>query len=79
MKNQVHMISVTLAFVRSGDIGLNDGKVYGASHVLYGWSRAATSASVAYNLGVSPTEVSPSNYVNRWTGFPLRCLYLGSV
>ena len=68
-----------LAFVRSGLVSLNDGKVYGVGRDLYGWSRVARSASVAYDLAVDPTEVYPSYSDSRWYAFPLRCLYLGSV
>ena len=68
-----------MAFVRSGLVALNDGKAYGVGRDLYGWSRMASSASVAYDLAVDPTEVYPSDVSSRWYGFPLRCLYLGSV
>ena len=74
-----NIISLPLAFVRSGYVGLNDGRAYVVGRNLYGWSRVTVSASVAYGLGVNPAEVYPSGSLNRWYGFPLRCLYLGSV
>ena len=74
-----NIISLPLAFVRSGDVHLNGGKAYDVGRNLYGWSRVTVSASSAYTLGVNPTEVYPSNYNYRWRAFPLRCLYLGSV
>ena len=75
-----NIISLPLAFVRSGYVNLNDGKAYAVGRNLYGWSRVTKSLANAYGLGVSPTVVYPSdgNY-DRWRGFPLRCLYLGSV
>ena len=74
-----NIISLPLAFVRSGYISLNAGKAYVVGRNFYGWSRVATSASVAYALGVNPAEVYPSDGNYRWDAFPLRCLYLGSV
>ena len=74
-----NIISLPLAFVRSGYVNLNAGMAYGVSRYLYGWSRAAESLAGAYSLGVNPTEVYPSANNYRWNGFPLRCLYLGSV
>ena len=70
---------IDIAFVRSGWVPLNDGLADVVGRSLYDWSRVATSASVTYYLGVLPTEVYPSNDSYRWAGFPLRCLYLGSV
>ena len=74
-----NIISLPLAFVRSGGIYLNDGIAYYVGHALYNWSRVTKSASVAYFFAVDPAEVYPSFSVNRGYGFPLRCLYLGSV
>ncbi len=61
-----------LAFVRSGNVNTNSGIVNNVGNNLYGWSRTAKSATNAYNLGVNPSEVYPSNNNNRWNGFPLR-------
>ena len=74
-----NIISLPLAFVRSGGVNLNDGKVYAVGRVLYGWSRVTKSASDVYYLSVAPSVVHPSVSFARWNGFPLRCLYLGSV
>ena len=74
-----NIISLPLAFVRSGYAYTNGGNVYNVEHSLYSWSRVSVSTSSAYDLGVIPTGVYPSNDNNRFYGFPLRCLYLGSV
>ena len=68
-----NIISLPLAFVRSGGIGLDGGKANYIGHDLYGWSDVSISASVTYVLGVNPTEVHPSKYGPRWSGFPLCC------
>ena len=70
-----NIISLPLAFVRSGWVPLNDGLADVVGRSLYDWSRVATSASVTYYLGVLPTEVYPSNDSYRWAGFPLRCFF----
>ena len=69
----------SLAFVRSGWVLIDVGKAYVVGQYGYYWSRVAPSASVAHDLSVYPTEVYPSDSNYRWDGFPLRCLYLGSV
>ena len=74
-KSASNIISLPLAFVRSGYVNLNAGMAYGVSRYLYGWSRAAESLAGAYSLGVNPTEVYPSANNYRWNGFPLRYLY----
>ena len=66
-----NIISLPLAFVRSGYVGLYDNGAGGIGHALYGWSRVARSAFAAYYLGVDPTVVYPSGYLDRWHGFPL--------
>ena len=71
-----------LAFVRSGYINLNNlaGSARHVGDIGYGWPRVAvTFASIAdttaYFLDLNTTGVNPSNGpVNRWAGFPLRCL-----
>ncbi len=67
-----NIISLPLAFVRSGAVALTDGKVYSIGYTLYSWSRVAISASVVYFLGVNPAAVYPSDNNRRWYGFPLR-------
>ena len=68
-----NIISLPLAFVRSGNVALYDGEVYAVGNNLYSGSRTARSASDVYYLGVAPTEVYLSGYLDRWFGFPLRC------
>ena len=67
-------IGVLLAFVRSGNVNVNDGKVYNVGNSGYGRSRTASSSTNAYYLNFNPTDVNPSNNNHRWYGFPLRCL-----
>ena len=69
-----NIISLPLAFVRSGYAYTNGGNVYNVEHSLYSWSRVSVSTSSAYDLGVIPTGVYPSNDNNRFYGFPLHCL-----
>ncbi len=83
------IVQLPLAFVRSGNVDINDGRLYiggwstGDGQVApahgYGWSRTARLSALAYGLGFNTTGVYPSNYYNRWYGFPLRCLYPGSA
>ena len=69
-----NIISLPLAFVRSGYVNLIGGEAYNVGHGLYGWSRVTRSLANAYNLGVNPTNVGPSKYGSRYHGFPLRWL-----
>ena len=73
------IVQLPLAFVRSGYVNVNDGKVYSVGSSGYGRSRTASSSSGAYYLTFNPTDVYPSYYYHRWYGFPLRCLYPGSA
>lgn len=61
-----------LAFVRSGNVNVNDGKVYYVGERGYGWSRTAKSDTNAYDLYFNTTGVNPSNDYGRWVGRPLR-------
>ena len=61
-----------LAFVRSGNVNVNDGKVYNVGERGYDWARTSQSSTNAYNLWMTPTDVNPSNSNNRWIGIPLR-------
>ena len=75
-----NIVKLPLAFVRSGYVSTNGSGAYNIGDYLYGWSRVAGLTPTAYGLGVNSTGVDPSNnYNGRWYGFPLRCLYLGSV
>ena len=59
------------AFVRSGDVGLNGGRVYGVGEWGYDWSHVAKLVTRAYSLGVAPADVVPSDFnYSRWGGFP---------
>ena len=69
-----NIISLPLAFVRSGYVSTNDGKTYALGNFLYDWSRTASSASFAYYLASDPNEIYPSYSSNRWSGYPLRWL-----
>lgn len=71
---------IPLTFVRSGNVNVNEGSVYGIGNNGYDWSRIASSYTRAHYLYVYPTGVNPS-YANfyRWYGFPLRCLYSGGA
>ena len=74
-----NIISLPLAFVRSGNVSLYYGVVgnVGDESTLRSYNSAsATNAYVLYSLS---TVVDPSNNSPRWYAFPLRCLYLGSV
>ena len=69
------IVQLPLAFVRSGSINLNDGKMYYVSERGYNWSRTARSSTYTYYLSLNPTDIAPSNSTYRWYGLPLRCLY----
>ena len=72
-----NIISLPLAFVRSGYVDTKDGKARVLGGYLYSWSLAARLSSGAYGLAVAPTEVFPSsNSLNRLEGFPLRWHYI---
>lgn len=71
-----NIISLPLAFVRSGGIATGDGKASYVGYSLFGWSHMAKSTIYAYALGVNPLAVGFFDDYNRWRGFPLRCLYL---
>ena len=68
-----------LYFVRSGNIALNTGAMRSFGFDGNGWFRSATTYSSptsasAYFLVFDPSGVYPSNYYNRWSVFPVRCL-----
>lgn len=78
-QSATNIVKLPLAFVRSGLVYTDGGGVYNVGQILYGWSHTASSTSSIYNLGVDLAEVYTSGANLRWYGFPLRCLYLGSV
>ncbi len=71
-----------LYFVRSGDLGPDNGKSWYAGQHGYWWSSRGSSTRYdgvttpsAYNLHFYATGVDPSaGPDNRWLGFSLRCL-----
>ena len=69
-----NIISLPLAFVRSGYVSTNSGGVYSIGEKGYGWSGVAGLTPTAYGLALSPTGIdTSSNYNGRWYGFSLRC------
>ncbi len=66
-------LDIGFGFVRSGYVYPPNGVVNSVGANAYGWSRVTKSLANAYNLGVNPTNVGPSNNNNRYHGFPLRC------
>ena len=74
-----NIISLPLAFVRSGWISVNGGATSVVGQWSFNRSRVVQSTSSAYSLDIASDNVNPSRSNDRWDGFPLRCLYLGSV
>ena len=68
-----------MAFVRSGDINLEGGKLYNFGLTRYNWSETVLSDTRTYTLYVDTATVYTSHSNVRHHAFPLRCLYLGSV
>ena len=68
-----NIISLPLAFVRSGFVGVDYGYVTGADYETTLRSRTSVSATDAYVLASDPTLVYPSNIAVRYNGRPLRC------
>ncbi len=65
--------------IRSGHVDLRGSGVYGLSQSGFFWSHSSLSSSIAYRPHfASNTVVLDDNYY-RYIGYPLRCLYLGSV
>ena len=73
-KSASNIISLPLAFVRSGFVGVDYGYVTGADYETTLRSRTSVSATDAYVLASDPTLVYPSNIAVRYNGRPLRCL-----
>ena len=69
-----NIISLPLAFVRSGWVNLNDGTIHVIGQYGYNWSRTSRSITSTYVLDANPTNVSSSSYGNRFVGRPLHCL-----
>lgn len=74
------IVRLPLAFVRSGLMDLSSGQMRVIGDCSFSWSHISQTYFYAYNLGMTISEVYPSNDNDeRWYGFPLRCLYNGNV
>ena len=73
------IVQLPLAFVRSGVVWPDDGRVGNVGNGGYSWSRTSRSSTYAYYLYFYTANVSPSSNYNRFDGRPLRCLYPGSA
>ena len=71
-KSASNIISLPLAFVRSGYVHLAEGYVGVVGLYGYGRSRTASSTTDAYRLSFGPSglDMDPAS---RYWGFPLRC------
>ena len=74
-----NIISLPLAFVRSGYVWTPSGIIASIGTNGYNWSYVSKSIANAIVLGAYTASVNPSDDFGRYHGFPLRCLYLGSV
>ena len=65
-----------LYFVRSGYVAIGNGRLMYSGIYGFGWSSRSNSSDIyyAYGLGFNASSVHPSNGINRWYGFSLRCL-----
>lgn len=78
-----NIVQLPVAFVRSGWVNVSAGYMDSSDWDLGDyWSRTAGSATNAYYLNFYPgigssSDVDPSTSSSRFSGFPLRCLYLG--
>jgi hypothetical protein len=73
-----NIVQLPLAFVRSGNVYIDYGRLVSTGYVGDYWSRTANSATTGRDLIFHTTYVNPSLNDNRWNGFPLRCLYPGN-
>ncbi len=70
--NGLLYLCLFLAFVRSGNVNINDGRVNYVGEWGWDWSRTSRSSTNAYNLQFGVSDINPSNNNNRWNGFSLR-------
>ena len=64
-----------LYYVRGGRVHLNTGSLRYAGYASYYWSATTyPSATNAYYLDFSSTNVNPSYYSTRFYGFSVRCI-----
>jgi len=68
------IVQSPLAFVRSGYFDLNTNKMYSVGSYNFNQSRTSRSATEAYFLYMSPTNINLSGNNYRWLAFPLRYL-----
>ena len=69
------IVQLPLAFVCSGWVNVGteyEGVVRVIGYHGYGWARTAESSTYAYRLNANPTYIGPLDYVDRWSGFPIR-------
>ena len=74
-----NIVQLPLAFVRSGYVNLDNGRVNLTGYEGDVWSRTAISSTTARVLYFNTTNVTPSDNYNRYYGFSLRCLYPGNA
>ena len=75
-------VSAKFDFVRSGNVNRNNGSARNLGINGYNWSTTASpvynngsAALTGYNLNFNASGVNPSDGpLNRWLGFPIRCL-----
>ena len=70
----------SLINVRSGNINFDKESLRGFGEASDNWSSASASCNVgndriySYSIGMNPSTIYPSNAVQRWYGYPVRCL-----
>lgn len=72
-----NIISLPLAFVRSGGVSTVTNSAGSIGYDCWDWSQTAYSNTYAYRLNSTSTYVGPSTTYHRRDGYPLRCLYQG--
>lgn len=73
------LFGVEQFFTRGGFVGLHTGSLRDVGNTGYYWSStASTSASNAYRLVFYAGDIYPSNSLERWRGFSVRCMSGGS-
>ena len=72
----IHLLQGPSPSLRSGDVGIDNGRLRYSGSNGYGWSSHTHSSDVryAYLLDFNASGVYPSRYDNRWYALPLRCL-----
>lgn len=65
---------INFYFVRSGYINPINGRLLNSGNYGDYWSGLAGSSNSAYELYFLSSDVGPSNYNNRYYGYPVRCV-----